>query len=147
MRSSFPQYIKSSQLKALKLEECNSIGRQIAYYRVNQDMTMQMLADKCELSKSVIEKAEFEDCVTLENIEKIEKALNITGKLYREPYYVFLKDNPVEKIEKFVRDNKMMWKDFSKLTNLDKHTINGWRYRSKVIAKRSFEKLQRAGVV
>ena len=61
--SSFPKFIKSPKLKSLKLEECNSIGKQISYYRVTQDMTIQMLADKCKLSKEVIKKAELEDYI------------------------------------------------------------------------------------
>lgn len=82
----------------LNIEECDSVGKQIKYYREKKGLTQKKLAEQINMTKRIVADAERYDYITLNNIHKIEEVLDIRGKIILDEYYCFLVDKPIEKL-------------------------------------------------
>ena len=139
--------LKQMPRTKLNLEDCDSVGKQIKYYREKKEWTQNKLAQCIHVTRRVILDAENKDYITLNNIYKIEEALGVQGKIKLDEYYLFIIDNPVEKLKQYMNENKIMVKTLAEITGINRHTISHWFCHKDIIARRSFEKLKKCGII
>ena len=128
------------------IDKNSSIGMQIKYYRMLQDVYQEDLALKLGYTREAIFHIENREMklVNVNLIKDVIKELNIEDKIIiNDEYIKFLLNNPSKTIINFRKEKKLKRIDLSKMIDTDISVIKRWENGTCNMTRASFEKIKK----
>ncbi|MCI9434896.1 MAG: helix-turn-helix domain-containing protein [Bacilli bacterium] len=138
--------IKTNTRRKLKpINENSTIGEQIKYYRMQQDIKQTDLGLKLGFSESTIKNLENNELklVDINLIKKVLKELNIEDKiLINDEYIKFLLNNPCKQIKNIRGTLNMSRQEFANVLDVSITSVRRWENGNNHISREKYNKLK-----
>jgi len=130
------------------LEDGASVGRRIQFYRGKRDMSGNMLAEFCKMSRYAV--MDYENDVTEPSLEDLGKMATVLGveadKLYDE-YYVFLAYLYFVKIKQIRLEHHLLQRELGAMLGVQRKAVERWEHGRHKVSRETWERLGELGLL
>lgn len=139
--------IRTHTKRILKpINENSSLGEQIKYYRMQQDIKQTDLSLKLGYSRDALHHIENKEMklIDINLIKDIIKELDIKDKLIiNDEYIEFLLDSPCERILNIRKNMQMTRQEFADMLDVSITSVRRWELGNTHISRNKYNKLKR----
>lgn len=139
--------IKTNTRRKLKpINEFSTIGEQIKYYRVLQDIKQEDLCKKLGVTREALFHIENRDMklVDIKLLESVIKELKIEDKLIiNDDYIEFLLNDPCEKIKSIRKQMNLSLVNFADMLQVSDTSVRRWENGNCHISREKYNKLKK----